>query len=166
MRRGRTFSTYIHLTATNVTTGQLVRQGNVVGYSGKSDSDFPHLHFEIRECGFYQRHAVNPFLYLPYTDTVQHTVAFSTVETTPTIGDSMLVTVTLVVTAPRDELDFNAITLEIRDADCSLLDRRSVDFHVWNGRTLYPVPDPDPLDNPCIWVSGQVFTSAVLQHRL
>jgi hypothetical protein len=108
------------------------------------------LHFEIRDCGFFQRHAINPFLYLPYMDTSQHTVAFSTVVTTPTVGDSMLVTATLVVTAPRDELDFNAITLEIRGANCRILDRRSVDFHIRNGRTPFPVPDPDPFDTECM----------------
>lgn len=149
---GAYFSTYIHLTQTNVITGQPVSQGDVIGYSGTSDSDppFPHLHFEIREGGFYQRHNVNPFLYLPYTDTVRHTVAFSAVETAPPVGDSVLVTATVVVTAPRDELDFNAITLEVRDVDGSLLDWRSLDFHARTALTPYPVPDPDPLDTPCM----------------
>ncbi len=148
---GAYFSTYIHLTQTNVITGQSVNQGDVIGYSGTSGSGFPHLHFEIRECGFYQRHAVNPFLYLPYTDTVQHTVAFSAVETAPPVGDSVLVTATVVVTAPRDELDFNVITLEVKDADGNLLDRRSLDFHAHNGRTLYPMPpNSDPLDTLCM----------------
>ena len=149
---GAYFSTYIHLTQTNVITGQSVSQGDVIGYSGTSDSvpPFPHLHFEIREGGFYQRHNVNPFLYLPYTDTVRHTVAFSAVETAPPVGDSVLVTATVVVTAPRDELDFNAITLEVRDVDGSLLDRRSLDFHARTGLTPYPVPTPDPLDTPCM----------------
>jgi len=145
---GTYFSTYIHLLSpTVVVKGQWVNQGDVIGHSGTSDSGFPHLHFEIRESGFYQRHAVNPFLYLPYADTVRHTVAFSNVETIPAGGDSMLVTATLVVITPRDELDFNAITLEIKDADGSLLDRRSVDFHARNALTLYPMPPDDPLDN-------------------
>lgn len=149
---GAYFSTYIHLTSTTVITGHSVNQGDVIGYSGTSNSNppFPHLHFEIREGGFYQRHNVNPFLYLPYTDTVRHTVAFSDVVTAPPVGDSVLVTATVVVTAPRNELDFNTITLEVRDANGSLLDRRSLDFHARTALTPYPVPDPDPLDTPCM----------------
>jgi hypothetical protein len=144
---GAYYSNYLHLSGVTVSETDTVTQGALIGYSGVSKSDFPHLHFEIRECGFYQRHTVNPFLYLPYADTVRHTVAFSNVETIPADGDSMLVTATVVVTAPRDELDFNAITLEIKDADGSLLDRRSVDFHARNALTPYPMPPDDPLDN-------------------
>jgi uncharacterized repeat protein (TIGR01451 family) len=57
--------------------------------------------------------------------------------------------VTVSVTLPRDELDLNAVTLEVTDADGLLVDRREIDFHARTARTPYPVPDPDPLDTPC-----------------
>jgi murein DD-endopeptidase MepM/ murein hydrolase activator NlpD len=40
---------YAHLSGINVVPGQIVYQGNVIGYTGDSgNSSGPHIHFEIR----------------------------------------------------------------------------------------------------------------------
>tara|TARA_A100001037_G_C15146235_1_gene636458 strand:- start:1902 stop:2933 length:1032 start_codon:yes stop_codon:yes gene_type:complete len=53
---------YSHLSQWNVSCGQSVYQGNVVGLSGSTgNSTGPHLHFEIN----YQGTRVNPWNYLP-----------------------------------------------------------------------------------------------------
>jgi murein DD-endopeptidase MepM/ murein hydrolase activator NlpD len=46
---GRFGTLYAHLSRMNVTEGNLVRAGQIIGYAGSTgDSTGPHLHFEIR----------------------------------------------------------------------------------------------------------------------
>jgi murein DD-endopeptidase MepM/ murein hydrolase activator NlpD len=53
---------YAHLSQWNVTCGESVFQGNVIGLSGSTgNSSGPHLHFEVRYNGSY----VNPWTVLP-----------------------------------------------------------------------------------------------------
>jgi murein DD-endopeptidase MepM/ murein hydrolase activator NlpD len=55
-------SFYAHLNGFNVTPGQTVYQGNLIGWSGNTGcSSGPHLHFEIR----YLKTRYNPLTYLP-----------------------------------------------------------------------------------------------------
>lgn len=55
-------SKYAHLSKINVTEGQKVKKGDIIGYSGNSGaSKKPHLHYEVRKNG----KAVNPKSYLP-----------------------------------------------------------------------------------------------------
>ena len=60
---GNTFhSLYAHLSSINVSCGQSVAQGQVIGYAGSSgNSTGPHLHFEVRQMGGF----INPWYVLP-----------------------------------------------------------------------------------------------------
>lgn len=61
---------YGHLSASKVSNGQLVSQGQVIATSGNSGgSTAPHLHFEIRQASstveFFSKAPLNPLDYLP-----------------------------------------------------------------------------------------------------
>jgi murein DD-endopeptidase MepM/ murein hydrolase activator NlpD len=143
------YSNYLHIiTPTNLISGQSISQGQFIAYSGKSENEqgFEHLHFEIRERYPTQKYTVNPFKYLPYTDTVSHTVAISGIYVHNADGDSF-VTARAVVTSPRNELDFNRITME---ADYgSGIDQRTIDFQALN-KEMTTLENPEILDNPYI----------------
>ncbi len=72
------YSTYLHVngTQTLVSAGSFVSKGEVIGFVGDDPTTvFAHLHFEIRYDGLYQYHNVNPWEFLPYTNSVSHEVA-------------------------------------------------------------------------------------------
>ncbi|HYZ87219.1 MAG TPA: M23 family metallopeptidase [Bryobacteraceae bacterium] len=59
---------YAHLSRLNVITGQVVRRGEVIGFSGISGrSSGPHLHYEVRRGGI----PINPYPYLNRSGTIQ-----------------------------------------------------------------------------------------------
>lgn len=59
---GRLVTWYAHLSAFNVSLGDTVKQGDVIGYVGNTGySTGPHLHFEVHEGGT----AVNPLKFYP-----------------------------------------------------------------------------------------------------
>ena len=62
---GNVYSRYGHLSQTLITSGQQVKQGQVIGLLGNSGgSTGPHLHFEIRINGNGKANAVNPAQYI------------------------------------------------------------------------------------------------------
>lgn len=135
------YTNYIHVAASLVVTGQVVAQGQAIALSGVGSSGFPHLHFETRQGSVLRQDAVNPWRYLPYTDTLRHTVAVTEI-----VPDG---SVWLRVTTPADELDVNAITLTVRSAITGgLLAAPSLDYEARNKAylgdpTLLDVPDLD-----------------------
>lgn len=134
------YSNYLHVSASLVVTGQVVNMGDPVALSGASagDNGFQHLHFEIREGSFFRRDAINPWRYLPYSDTVRHTAVITHISPQKAI--------TIQVSTPSDELDINEITLAIRSmTDGQLLDSRVLNYETRN--KAYG-GDPTLLDNP------------------
>jgi len=75
------YSNYMHLAKSNVQVGQRVYKRQVIGWSGESGigssgncrpdpkGGFDHLHFEIRDGGIRQKHAVHPLAFLDSTTT-------------------------------------------------------------------------------------------------
>jgi hypothetical protein len=140
------YCNYLHMLTNTVETGYLVTQGITVGLTGGTES-LDHLHFEIRRGGYYQRNAINPFVYLPYTDTLGHTAIISgvyvhTASMTPTV------TARVVVTALANELDFNRLALTVTDGT-EELDWRAADLHVFNIQKS-TIEHPEVLDNPYV----------------
>lgn len=105
------YPTYLHLSRVEVAVGDIVAAGELLGYSGASESGFEHLHFEIRSGGLLQRHAINPVRYLPFTDTANHQVQVGVIQrpADPTRAD-----VVVAVRAPFEELDFEGVSLVLR----------------------------------------------------
>lgn len=132
------YSNYIHISKSLVITGQVVGQGEPIALSGVSDSGFPHLHFEIRDGSVWREDTVNPWRYLPYSDTIRHTIAI-----TEMLNDNA---VWVQATTPADELDIQTISITVKDSGSNqILGNRVFDFEAWNksynGR-------PELLDNP------------------
>jgi hypothetical protein len=146
------YSNYIHITASLVTTGQIVGRGRPVALSGLG-SNFAHLHFEIRQGSIFRKDAVNPWRYLPYADTQRHTVEITQVLASRAVW--------VQATAPANELDIAQISLSVRSASgVELFDQRLLDYEArnraYNG-------DPALLDNPeldKILIAPERFSSA------
>lgn len=146
------YSNYLHVAASLVTTGQVVGIGQPVALSGAAESGFPHLHFELRAGSALRQDAVNPWRYLPYTDTVRHTLTITGV-TSPNM-------VWVFATTPAEELDLNQITMTVRSRPAwQIVDTVSLDYEARNRQYA---GDPAQLDNPDldnILVQSAVFTS-------
>lgn len=132
------YTNYIHVAASLVVTGQVVAPGEPVALSGVGDNGFPHLHFETRQGSVLRQDAVNSYRYLPYTDTLRHTLAITEVLEAGAVW--------LRVTTPGDELDLNAITLTVRSAITGgLLAETGLDYEAHNKKYL---GDPAQIDIP------------------
>ena len=132
------YTNYIHVAASLVVTGQVVAQGEPVALSGVGDNGFPHLHFETRQGSVLRQDAVNPYRYLPYTDTIRHTIAITEVLTEGGVW--------LRVTTPADELDLDTVTLTVRSAITGgLLAESGLGYETRNKKYL---GDPAQIDTP------------------
>jgi murein DD-endopeptidase MepM/ murein hydrolase activator NlpD len=139
------YSNYMHLSMTVVKEGQRVRSGQIVGYSGTSQSGFPHLHFEIRDDGFRQKHCIHPLLVLPYEDSGPPGLTITHVSTENPARPRVGVTIT---TGFR-EVDFNRVEVSIyQKREGRLLFQRAYDMILWN-RQFTPSRSPHIfLDDP------------------
>lgn len=153
------YTNYMHLSATAVSENDIVNQGDLIGYSGESSSGFDHLHFEIRDKGIYQRNCINPFGMLPYSDTNNLQLDITSVDLT----DKYNPDVTVEITSPSRELDFNRVEVKITDILSYIrpivLASNNFDANNWN----YLYTDDFDLDNPDfngILISPSEFNSS------
>lgn len=121
------YSNYLHLASWAVTPGQTVRAGDVIGTTGASESGFPHLHFEIRDGGVWQKHAVHPLTVLPYDDASSPVVH---------VADTHLhngkLSVTVGVRIDPRELDLEGVALAVLGRDGRPLQAREFRFADFN----------------------------------
>ena len=168
------YSNYIHLSQVLTTEGTMVQPGDVIGLSGVGEGGFPHLHFEIRETGLYQKDCVHPFNILPYPDTNAPQVIIDKVD----VAIPGLATVTVSVILPRTEpyadLDFNSIHIEVYDISVAppvRTGQHSYDIQEWN-LNYTPLPPEDAsinLDNPDfnhVQVNPNSFTTDSTNYQI
>jgi murein DD-endopeptidase MepM/ murein hydrolase activator NlpD len=139
------YSNYMHLSVTVVKEGQRVKRGQIVGYSGTSQSGFEHLHFEIRDSGIHQKHCIHPLLVLPYEDSGPPGLTITHVSTENPARPRVGVTIT---TGYR-EVDFNRVEVCIcQKRKGRILCQRAYDTIQWN-RQFTPARSPHIfLDDP------------------
>ena len=125
--------------------GQKVTGGQIIGYSGTSQSGFEHLHFEIRDGGIHQKHCIHPLLVLPYEDTGPPGITITHVST----GSPPRPRVGVTVTTGSREVDLNRVEVHIyRKSHGRTLYHRAYDMMKWN-RQFTPVTSPHILlDDP------------------
>lgn len=161
-KRGCYYSNYMHLSSVAVSEGSSVHKGDIVGYTGTSESGFAHLHFEIRDNGIYQMNCINPWKAMPYQDTLNLGISFVSA---PDFSNPLSPEVEAEISSPSNELDFNRVEVNIFDITSGsevVLASQSYDIEEWN---LLYTPKSNPgqyLDNPDfnrIEVSPAVFNA-------
>jgi murein DD-endopeptidase MepM/ murein hydrolase activator NlpD len=104
------YSNYLHIDADNVEVkaGDKVIQGQLIGYVGDDpNSNFPHLHFEIRDDGLNQNYATHPLRFLPNLNE-------DFIEVNPLLGDTSFINgnkLSFEVKVNQFELDFLGFNL-------------------------------------------------------
>lgn len=152
------YANYLHLTGIEVSEDDPVVQGQVLGYSGAPDSGFPHLHFEIREGGAYQKNCVHPWRYLPHDNSAGQSILIEKVN----LGAPLQPIVKLFITAPPNKLDVNRVELRLFDLAQSwpgeLIDSQVFDMEEWT----FSTDEPELLDEPDLFgilVEPEAFNS-------
>ena len=100
------YSNVLHMLTSTVKDGDVVTVGDLVGYSGESESGFDHMHIEFREGCLNQNCNRNPWGYLPYTDAAP---------SAPTLLGASLGTndkLLLKTSTPFDQLDADGLALD------------------------------------------------------
>jgi murein DD-endopeptidase MepM/ murein hydrolase activator NlpD len=96
--------------------GTNISQGDLIGYTGASASNFEHLHFEIREANAsdpyssWQRDTINPLKYLNYTTQDKNNISV-TIDSVSVLNSKLKVATTIKV--PIDELDLMRVEVEV-----------------------------------------------------
>ena len=126
-------SHYTHLSsvAKELKVGDMVSRDEPIGQTGEG-SGFPHLHFELRASdtgSSYQRNAVHPLSYLPYSNAGPPAVSIDEVSRV----DDSHIRVDLTLATPGDEADLLLVTIAVHDAsDESLLSEHRYHINEWN----------------------------------
>ncbi|MEO0514756.1 MAG: M23 family metallopeptidase [Planctomycetota bacterium] len=120
---------YAHLHSVMVKEGDLVKRGQPVALSGKSESGFPHLHMEIRRGSNYQKNALHPLAFLDYPDHGGPDVTIESLDRSDPENTSAQVYVEL----PLDQLDLVRVEIILMSAaDDREIARHTFDMEAWN----------------------------------
>ena len=132
------FATYLHISESVVADGDSVRAGQVLGYSGASESGFEHLHFEVRDGSVWQTGAVNPVSWLDLPDA-------GAPEVTARWSDQ---TVTVDVAVGSRDLDLAGIAVEMVALGGKVEATYAWSADEWNRRFTHPGTDWPAADCP------------------
>ena len=136
-------SFYLHLSSWAVSRGEVVKKGQLIGYTGESSNGFKHLHFEIRNArpddpfSSWQRDAVHPLRILPYVSQPTHT---QVIITQVNVTNPMNPRVELSVVQPSSirTLDVNRIEVEVYDKSNGSLVPQAGEAADENGYHVHP----------------------------
>lgn len=109
-------SVYLHMNSVVVSENVAVSKGDLIGYSGESESGFAHLHFEIRHApsddaySAWQQDAIHPLNVLPYVNPSENNM---TVSVDNVIQSGAKIHVTATVSTPLNELDLKRIEVSV-----------------------------------------------------
>jgi len=162
------YSNYMHMASVTFDEDEPVSQGEVIGYSGESNmgdtgacdpanSNFDHLHFEIRDEGLYQKDAIHPLIYLPYDEATSPQVSINNVDLTDPLAPEVNVTVEV----SKDELDLNRVEVIVYDKSGESIievDQQSYDMMEWN--FLYSLAEMDDPDFNGMHVAPAMFNAS------
>jgi hypothetical protein len=165
---GYYYSNYMHLASASVKEDKEVKQGRIIGYSGESNigdtgacdpanSNFDHLHFEIRDEGLYQKDAIHPLIYLPYDEATSPQVSINNVDLTDPLAPEVNVTVEV----SKDELDLNRVEVIAYDKSGESIievDQQSYDMMEWN--LLYSLAEMDDPDFNGMHMAPAMFNAS------
>lgn len=159
------WSNSIHLSEAQVSIGDQVERGQVVGLSGAGDNGFEHLHFEVRDAESTLKHCSHPLSFLPHADASVPEITLGAIDAADPAQVSVELTVALAGPTP------NLVRVEVLTADRSTggsLDERAFDYAEWNRKYTSP-DDPDLIDSPeleGILISPERFTSTSDSYRV
>jgi murein DD-endopeptidase MepM/ murein hydrolase activator NlpD len=113
---------YMHLSTWEVSAGETVVRGQLLGHTGASASGYAHLHFEVRDArasdpkSVWQRDTIHPLVVLPYTNgssgpelTIE--AADTSVWTAPSVD------ILVAFREPTPELDMIRVAIRVYELD-------------------------------------------------
>ncbi|MDC0662933.1 peptidoglycan DD-metalloendopeptidase family protein [Marinobacter sp. SS21] len=109
------YSNYMHLSDWVVAPGDEVSRGQLLGYTGASESGFEHLHFEIRNANAadiysrWQRDAIHPLHVLPYDQGAPTSLTANIIDVQPVDAETLTVTVRVEQATVEQRLDVKRI---------------------------------------------------------
>jgi hypothetical protein len=163
------YTNYLHISAAAVSIGQVVKRGDVIGYTGESDAGYAHLHFEVRDGGLNSMHCIHPLAILKHAGTPAPAVTLTSVDASSLPGS--VVVAGDVVVSP-EELDLNRVEVDVYDTSSGsmvLSDSGAFDFNEWN-RLYSPGDAPDLyLTDPTfhgVTVTPAVFKGGTPEYKI